>query len=112
MASSGLSYDIQGNGGTVYITRTRKNGVALEDQVFVYPNPSQGSEVNVHVNGGRTLQQVDIYDLTGNLVASHTQLTQKHFSPNISNLRNGLYVLRITTSDGVVSKKFEVVRVQ
>jgi hypothetical protein len=64
------------------------------------------------VNGDRTLSQVDIYDLTGSLVASHTQLTQKHFSPDITSLRNGLYILRITTSDGVVSKKFEVVRVQ
>jgi hypothetical protein len=112
MASSGLVYDVTGNGATMYITRHGQTGPTLDDNVFVYPNPAQGSELNVHVNGERTLRQVDIYDLTGSLVSSHTQLSEKHFSTDISNLRNGLYVLRITTTDGVVSKKFEVVKVQ
>ncbi len=110
MASSGLTYEVPGSPATIYIKHDISNATPLEQEVFVFPNPSAGDQLNVHVNGNRALREIDIYDLSGSLIASSKHLTGKYFSPDISALSNGLYILRITTTDGVVSRKFEVLR--
>ena len=110
MASSGLTYDVIGNAATVYLTAATQDDSSPEDHVFVYPNPSSGDLLNVHANGDRALRQVELYDLSGSLIASWHDLTEKHFSPDVSKLQTGLYVLRITTTDGVVSRKVEIVK--
>jgi hypothetical protein len=44
------------------------------------------------------------------VVAFHDGITTKNFSPDITRLHNGLYFVRVTTTDGVVTKKFEVLK--
>ena len=111
MASSGLIYDVPANEAVIYLTpNASQEESSIEDQVFVYPNPSTGELLNVHANGDRTLRQIEVLDLSGSVVGSHIDITTKQFSPDISGLQNGLYFLRITTSDGVVTRKFEVLR--
>ena len=110
MSAAGLLYDVPGETSTIYLTRGSASEKPLEDNAFVYPNPSSGDQLNVHVNGDRALRQIDLYDLSGSLLASYPNLTEKGYSPDISNLGSGLYILRITATDGVVSRKFEVLK--
>jgi hypothetical protein len=110
MATNGLLYDVDGTGATVYLSATETSSSSLEDQVFLYPNPSNGEAINIHANGDRSLKQVDILDLSGAMLGTQDGLTSKHHSQDISSLPTGLYFLRVTTTDGVVTKKFEVVK--
>jgi hypothetical protein len=110
MKSNGMMYDVSATGAVIYFDPNTVQQQSIEDVVFVYPNPSDGASLNVHVNGERTLQQIDILDLSGSMVYSRDQLSTKHFSPDVSTLKNGLYFMRVATTDGVVTKKFEVFR--
>ncbi len=110
MASSGTMYDVPGNEAVIYLNPKGADPVSsFEDQVFVFPNPSNGELLNVHANGDRTLMQIEVLNLSGSTVSFQDGITTKQFSPDISGLQNGLYFLRITTTDGVVTRKFEMI---
>lgn len=113
MESSGRTNDVSGTGAVIHLVTPGQNNdtsAPLEDQVFVFPNPSRGHDINIHVNGDRALQKIEILDLSGRLILSRHNLSGKQFAPDLSGVQNGLYVLRITTTDGVVTKKFEIFR--
>jgi hypothetical protein len=81
----------------------------------LYPNPTTG-EFNIAVCGERyAVGDIEIYDMYG-----RKQKSRKGNSPpfmegwqpqadgvviNISHLPSGIYFLRITTSNGIVTKK-------
>ncbi len=77
----------------------------LASQLYTYPNPAS-SQVKIYTTSFVQLKEVDIYDALGKLVAKHT-LTPSAlpYSVDISNLAQGVYSLRISTSLGVVMKK-------
>jgi acetyl esterase/lipase len=67
-----------------------------EANLMVYPNPANSS---VFI-GSTEVKRIEIYNITGELVASE-------FNSNridVSNLPNGLYVFRLTTSKGKSNK--------
>lgn len=111
MASNGMLYDVPANEALIYLNPNAKDEATnVEEHVFVFPNPSSGDVLNIHANGDRTLKQIEILDLSGTLLGVYDDVTTKHFSPNITSLQNGLYILRITTTDGVVARKFEILK--
>lgn len=73
-----------------------------DTKVSIYPIPASTS---VHIEGITNGVSVDIYDLTGRRVM-HRSFTSEI---PLSQLRNGLYLLNITTADGnIISKKIIV----
>ena len=74
-------------------------------EVSIFPNPAQ-NDLIVHCNG---ITKLELFDLAGKQV-----LTQDFNSVyngaklNVSTLEKGTYVLRITSSDGVATKKVVV----
>ena len=76
-------------------------------EVSIFPNPAQ-NDLIVHCNG---ITKLELFDLAGKQV-----LTQDFNSVyngaklNVSTLEKGTYVLRITSSDGVATKKVVVDR--
>lgn len=71
--------------------------VASKDQVSVYPTVAK-DVVNIVTKA--TIQSVELIDLTGKLIS-----TSKTEKVNVSSLPSGVYVLNITTDEGVTSKK-------
>ena len=69
---------------------------AVEDDFLLYPNPAN-SEVFV---GSTDVKQIEIYNMTGALVAGEFNTNRME----VSNLPNGLYVFRLTTSKGKTNK--------
>lgn len=73
-------------------------------EVAVYPNPVMES-IHVETQKYASVQRVDIYDVTGQLMISTTQS-----DINVSALNSGVYYVNIVTAQGVVTKKITVLR--
>jgi hypothetical protein len=67
-----------------------------EDNLLVYPNPAN-STIFVASND---LKQIEVYNMTGKLVNTVFNTNRME----VSNLPNGLYVFRLTTSTGKTNK--------
>lgn len=79
----------------------------LQNSINLYPNPAN-DVVNVQCtmnNGqwnGATIEVLDVYGKLQQTFKSDVEITQI----NVSNLANGVYFVRVTTGEGVVTKKF------
>lgn len=86
-------------GGDYYID---VDEIAATPQVRVYPNPASST---IHIDGLDNGATVNLYDITGRMVM-HSTFTGEL---SVSQLTSGLYLLNITTTDGIViSKKIMV----
>jgi hypothetical protein len=73
----------------------------LSSKVSVYPNPSNGV-LNVNIPSDILASNVSIFDVTGKQVKIFKSFSK---SLDISSLSTGIYILKIDTNKGVVSKK-------
>jgi hypothetical protein len=81
----------------------------LDSKLLAYPNPTAGQLV-VHLNGQQQFTALRLTDLTGRVVRSEQGLSTNHRELSLANLVSGMYTLTITTDDGVVNRKVEVLR--
>ena len=81
----------------------------LDGKLLAYPNPTDG-QLTVHLNGQQQFSALQLTDLTGRVVRSEQGLNTNHRELLLSNLANGMYTLTVTTADGVVNRKIEVLR--
>lgn len=68
-----------------------------ETEFSIYPNPAKDF---VTVSSDDAIYQIDVIDLQGRVLASHTSSTIP-----VANLAQGTYLLRITTGNGVSIRK-------
>jgi hypothetical protein len=68
--------------------------------IEIYPNPSSSQ---ITINTTDQIQAIRIIDLTGKTVRTVTQNTRKI---DVSRLPKGLYVLQLTTANGIVNSRF------
>ena len=89
--------------GYIYV-----GGVGINDQnpqsISIYPNPVKDI---LTIDGGSSIQKVQIYNITGQLVMSQ-QPDSKTVTLNTSFLKSGIYFVKITTSNGTIDKKITV----
>ena len=90
-----------------YITVTLKTAISeqnLSSKIEIYPNPANG-ELRIE-NGELRMDKIEIFDVYGRKLSSHHLIsTSSHHLINISHLSAGVYVVRISTEEGVVMKK-------
>ena len=108
---AGHALGMDGTGTTIYLNLgSGEVEDDIEDKLFIYPNPASDQTINIHLNGKRAIRSLKLYDLTGRLISTRDNINDKHYDLDISNLHNGMYFVRVIASDGVVGKKFEVIR--
>jgi len=76
-----------------------------ENGIEIYPNPTTNK---LHVGALRAtpLQKIDIFDIYGRNVLSHTSHLTPHTTIDISHLLTGTYILEITSEKNKTHKKF------
>lgn len=91
----------------VYISEsTSIADVESNNTVSVYPNPANNV---INVNATSNISNVEVYTITGQKVGDFTA-NNTNIAINTSNLTNGLYLMQIHTENGIINKKFSVVR--
>jgi hypothetical protein len=76
---------------------------ASDAALSIVPNPTDG-QLTID-NGQWTIDNIEVYDVFGRCVGTHYSLLTTHYSIDISGLPSGVYFLRITTGNGVVTRK-------
>ncbi len=72
-------------------------------EIALYPNPSYGS-IKVHSN--EIVESIQITDLTGNIV---TSVKVNSRNPQLKlDLNPGLYIIKVQTEKGSISKKLSI----
>lgn len=114
IANNPLSYQ-QGNltsNDIVIIEFLTGSGVHVEDNPFdnmvsVYPNPVNSG--NLHINSISPITNVELMNAAGQIVQS-IHCNGKGIQVNMNDLRTGIYIVRIQTSDRIISKKVQIVK--
>ena len=81
------------------------NDINLTNQITVYPNPS-GNFVTITTNNNLTIQQLQLLDITGKVIAQFSNQTEI----DLSNIANGVYLINIQTEKGNLVKQVVVNR--
>ena len=88
------------------------NGTVLSNDTFelanaisIYPNPAS-STITIKDELKSVNVFVEIYDVMGRLVKAVNCNLGTTFSFDVSNLLSGNYIIKLTTENGIISKKF------
>ncbi len=76
----------------------------LENSVVLFPNPAK-EYIDVRIDGDVTVTAMEVYDVYGKLINT-VVVTENPTRINVSNLANGMYFVRVTTEEGMVTKTF------
>lgn len=80
----------------------------LDGKLLSFPNPSSG-RLTVHLNGQQTFDELSVVDRLGRLVLQEKNMHTNHQVLDLGSLPNGMYILSVTTPEGVVNRKIEIV---
>ena len=69
------------------------------EAISVYPNPTR-DVIFVGANNDLSVQRVEVFDLTGQMVISSTKVEIQ-----VSDLESGIYFVRITADDRIVTQR-------
>ena len=112
MNSAGQTFSLPGSTIKIPIRTAEEEQPELsENDLKVFPNPAE-NYVNLYLNGAdKTIEEVKVFKLTGEMLQTHNSLLQKHVLIDTHSLPTGLYLAQVIANDGtVLTKKFEVVR--
>ena len=87
---------------------TSKNSQKDNNLLNLYPNPAKNT-LNLNFESSTQNVKVEIYDVLGNIIIKHRH-SQPTSGINISDLPNGLYVLRVFDGDKTHSRTFKKVQ--
>ncbi len=88
--------------------------VGLHENTFetyfnLYPSPNDGM-LNIDVKNAVDINSIEVYNVTGQLVAKFQNQLQSKNVFDLSNQNNGLYFVRMNTVKGVFSKSFVIIK--
>lgn len=76
--------------------------------IKLYPNPAH-DHVNIVCNGdNNSLQRIEIYNLTGQLIQTDKTNGENFQNINTSNFKSGIYIFKIYTANNVYTQKLTV----
>ncbi|MBK7964603.1 MAG: fibronectin type III domain-containing protein [Bacteroidetes bacterium] len=80
-----------------------------EALISVHPNPaSQYFQLDVNSDSDEKIRKVELYDLTGKMVASELVSDETTFKFPIQDFNNGVYVVKIQTNNNYISRRLIV----
>jgi len=78
-----------------------------EGSIKLYPNPSNGL---VNVESGSRIQKIAVYNVLGEAVEAGISLKGNQAELRMQNLSEGVYLVKITTENGVVTRSVSINR--
>jgi hypothetical protein len=78
--------------------------IIFDQPITVFPNPTWGT-IQVYCVNDVVINQIDIFDIRGQVVKSLSDIIQQQTVIHIDHLRSGVYFMRIYTNKGITNKK-------
>lgn len=109
------AYLINDCGDTTVLTRTIDVVLSVanlklsEAQFSLYPNPAT-SVITIANNSGLQMQSVSVYNVLGQQVYLAQASNSSTHQMNVTGFAAGVYTVRVATPQGVVIRKFEVLK--
>lgn len=84
----------------------------VENNYIVYPNPASSEIISITSNCNLINQKVELLSITGQLIFEDIIDTKSQYNINISNIKNGVYLLRVLSSNSKTyeSKKIIIIK--
>jgi hypothetical protein len=76
----------------------------LSNSVSLYPNPAK-EYVDIRVDGDLNVKTMEVFDVYGKLINT-VIVSENPTRINVSGLANGMYFVRVSTEEGMVTKTF------
>ena len=92
----------------IRINKKKTTPVPTEDKLLAFPNPAR-ENVNLHFNGRNTIKGYKMVDMFGNITGQMSNVDQQSVSINTKNYPSGIYLLQVVTTQGVITKKINIV---
>ncbi|WP_281615041.1 T9SS type A sorting domain-containing protein [Flammeovirga sp. SubArs3] len=83
---------------------TSVNDIKLADEIKLYPNPSNGKEVNILVNNQQLPNTFTLLDINGRVIKNEV-VSASQFSISTVDLKSGIYIVRLQFGDQFINKK-------
>jgi mannan endo-1,4-beta-mannosidase len=82
------------------------NSINNDNNIAVYPNPSSNGVYNIELKVNSEQLKVEVYNMLGEKIYSAPfTIYNSQFTINLSNSPTGIYILRVESANGVVTKK-------
>lgn len=85
----------------------QNNETERKNQLIAYPNPAR-SELTLALNGNAQIKLVEIYSVSGKLAGMFTNAGLDRMTIPISQLPDGFYIIKATSTEGVHTAKVQV----
>jgi hypothetical protein len=109
-----VDFPLAGDTVTWYINVNQANGLnhyATANSLKIYPNPAKEVLNYTLENTNFTNATVELIDILGNTIVKTTNNRNELNKLNVTNLNNGVYFLKCTSSTGnSISKKFYIIK--
>ncbi|MCC6815600.1 MAG: T9SS type A sorting domain-containing protein [Saprospiraceae bacterium] len=107
---NGIKYKLEDT--TVFVNRNSKQSedkvVILKDKkLIVYPNPAS-EYIMIHMNGRNSITSYELFSINGKQIISNHEPDPKQNQLSILGLTNGVYILKVQTPVGVITRKIEI----
>ena len=86
-----------------------KAAVHMAVPVDVYPNPVTGNLLNIDLHSLKS-DQISIVDMLGNTVFRSVQQNSGLTQLQLPGLNSGIYILKVSTQQGLVTRKININR--
>jgi hypothetical protein len=104
---SATTESLAGDNTTVMVRRLSTPPPVLQQDnvegLMIYPNPVVGAQVTVY--SPEEMQQIGLYDITGNLLTRVDRIDNSSYQMDVSQLEPGVYIIRVVTGEGVKNLK-------
>ncbi|MBR3730380.1 MAG: T9SS type A sorting domain-containing protein [Bacteroidales bacterium] len=92
--------DIVGTITDPIVLHFSKFGMNADEQVFIYPNPSNG----IFTIQGKDIRKVEVFDTYGQVILSK-EVKSDHEQIDLSNNPAAVYFIRVITEEGIITKQ-------
>lgn len=97
--------NVSGDHTITVATVTSVSNITGNHRLHIYPNPATDC-LWIRNDNGETIQNVEVYNITGQMVQSRTGNSETTQQVNLKNVPEGLYLIKIITSKQTVVYKF------
>lgn len=92
---------------------TIANPLSVKNNIYsgiisLYPNPAS-SILNIQILNSDLIEEINIYDLLGNLILNKNEITKQNFQINLQNFVKGVYFVKVQIKNTIITKEFRVI---